>query len=80
VAVADRHLDGGPIPIDQQLAGVELHEVELRRDEPQPLESLLFALARSAERMQVGRNMDYMTEIVRKTRSPSTRFCARQAS
>jgi hypothetical protein len=34
VSVADRHLDGGAILLDQQFARIELHEIELLRYQP----------------------------------------------
>jgi len=48
VAVVDRHLDRGPVPVDQQPARVEHHEIELLGDKPQALDRLLLTAASSA--------------------------------
>ena len=45
VAIVDRHLDGGAVLLDQKIARVEDHEVELFHDEPQALERLFLAAA-----------------------------------
>ena len=43
---------------------MEHHEIELFHDELQALERLFLAVARSAEGMQVGGDVNHVTEIV----------------
>ena len=48
VALAYRHFHRGAVPLDQQIARVDLVEMELRHDELQAGERLLLAAPRSA--------------------------------
>lgn len=60
----DRHLDGGAVPVNQESACVEHHEVELLGDKPQALDRLLLTAAGSAQGVEVDWNMDHVTEVV----------------
>ena len=65
VAVADGNLDAGAILVDDQVARVEVEEIELGRDDAQAVERRHFAAAQAAQRMHLGRNVDHVAEIVR---------------
>jgi hypothetical protein len=61
VAVAYRHLRRGAVPLDQQIARVDLVEMELRHDELQAGERLLLAAPRSAQGVQFHRDVNHVT-------------------
>jgi hypothetical protein len=62
--VDERDLDGGAIPVDHQIARVEMLDLVALQDQVPALECHLFPVARPFQGMDRGRNVGHMAEIV----------------
>jgi hypothetical protein len=60
----DVDLGGGSFPLDHQISRVENDRLELGKDESEALHRRLLALAEAPERVNVGRHVDDVREVV----------------